>query len=545
MRSISRLFPIRPVWLAGLGGVVAAAFLLLAASSEPRAAADEAKAALPPYLERIPLDADLFGRLRVAEVYNGPQVQAARKALGKQADELEKNFEKEIGLALSNVETASFCFPRMPSGPGDDNVFLIVVSTIQPYDGAKLFAKLRKGEAKDKVNPLGDNMVLHQTSEKLFAVMHKSLLDAYTKGPALGKEGVLAGTIRLAAGKDMFVGGINLDSLPGEIRTNLPVEAQPFKPLIDAQALSAVAEIGKDLKGELRFQCKKADDAQDAERSWKLLMKLAEFGLTEVQKEENVKREQEIVAFLPFLKELQNTVKNTTTKIDGSTFQVSATLKGDLPVAPIAMQLFGKVNKASARAVSQNNLKQIALAMHNYHDSFNGFPPAAICDKKGKPMLSWRVAILPFVEQDQLYKEFHLDEPWDSDHNKKLLAKMPRIYAMPDTAKQGETKTHYRVFYGNGAGFELLLPTGIRDITDGTSNTCMVVEAAEGVEWSKPDELEYDPKKDPRKVVRWVNDVCQAALFDGSVRAISKKTSEQTWHNFIQKADGNVLGDDF
>jgi hypothetical protein len=433
----------------------------------------------------------------------------------------------------------------MPGGPGDEQLFMVVVSTLQPYDVAKLLPSLRKGEAKDKVVSLGDNMVLHLTGEKLFAVMHKSLLDAYAKGPAPAKEGVLAATIRLAAGKDTFVGGVNLDSLPGEIRTNLPVEVQPFKPLIDAHAASAVVEVGKDLKGELRFQCKKADDAQDAERSWKLLMKLAEFGLTEVQKAENVKRDQEIVAFLPFLKELQNTVKNVTTKVDGSTLQVSATFNGDLPVAPIAMQFFGKVNKASARAVSQNNLKQIALAMHNYHDSFNGFPPAAICDKKGKPMLSWRVAILPFIEQDQLYKEFHLDEPWDSEHNKKLLAKMPRVYAMPDTAKQGETKTHYRVFYGNGAGFELLLPTRIQDITDGTSNTCMVVEAAEAVEWSKPNDLEYDPKKDPRKMLRWVNDVCQAALFDGSVRAVNKKTSEQTWHNFIQKADGNVLGDDF
>src|SRR5262245_11036025 len=72
------------------------------------------------------------------------------------------------------------------------------------------------------------------------------------------------------------------------------------------------------------------------------------------------------------------------------------------------------------RRASANNLKQIGLALHNYHDTYGKLPPAAICDKAGKPLLSWRVAILPFIEQNALYKQFKLDEPWDSEHNKKL-----------------------------------------------------------------------------------------------------------------------------
>src|SRR5262249_40256468 len=113
----------------------------------------------------------------------------------------------------------------------------------------------------------------------------------------------------------------------------------------------------------------------------------------------------------------------------------------------------GKLKEGAVRAQSANNLKQIGLALHNYHDTMGNFPPAAIVDEQGNRLLSWRVAILPYIEQVELYKQFKLDEPWDSDHNKKLIAKMPKTYALPNKmSKPGET--HYRVFVGNGALFD-------------------------------------------------------------------------------------------
>ena len=86
---------------------------------------------------------------------------------------------------------------------------------------------------------------------------------------------------------------------------------------------------------------------------------------------------------------------------------------------------------AARRAQSMNNLKQFALAMHNYHDTNGKFPAASSFDKDGKPLLSWRVHVLPYLEQAELYKQFHLDEPWDSEHNKKLIEKMPNVLASP------------------------------------------------------------------------------------------------------------------
>src|SRR5437588_6801844 len=87
--------------------------------------------------------------------------------------------------------------------------------------------------------------------------------------------------------------------------------------------------------------------------------------------------------------------------------------------------------EAARRAQCTNNLKQIGLAMHNYHSSNNCFPPAFTTDRDGKPLLSWRVLLLPYLECSSLYANFHLDEPWDSPHNRPLVNQMPSVFACP------------------------------------------------------------------------------------------------------------------
>ena len=87
--------------------------------------------------------------------------------------------------------------------------------------------------------------------------------------------------------------------------------------------------------------------------------------------------------------------------------------------------------------------------MHNYESAHGTLPPAAVRSTDGTPLLSWRVAILPFIEQDALYKEFKLDEPWDSEHNKKLIAKMPKLYG-PARGQAKEGETFYQRFSGPG-----------------------------------------------------------------------------------------------
>jgi hypothetical protein len=206
---------------------------------------------------------------------------------------------------------------------------------------------------------------------------------------------------------------------------------------------------------------------------------------------------------------------DNTMKFLGVVFGVVAVLAGVTGFFAVP-----KINAARDRVVTSNHLKLIALGLHSYENVNNKLPPVAICDADGKPLLSWRVAILPFNGQDGLYKQFKLDEPWDSPHNKKLLEQMPREYALR-TDLADETTTPFRVFVGNGAAFEPNRPLtlGPGDFPDGTSNVILVVEANERVPWTKPDELTYEAGRALPKLGKSKASTFSAALADGAVKA--------------------------
>lgn len=209
----------------------------------------------------------------------------------------------------------------------------------------------------------------------------------------------------------------------------------------------------------------------------------------------------------------------------------------------------GGIREAAARAQSQNNLKQMAFAMHNYQEAEKSLPPAAIYDQQGQPLLSWRVLILPYIEQQMLYKEFHLDEPWDSPHNLQLLPQMPRIYTPSYRARNAKPhSTPYQVFVGGGAAFEgkhgLRLPD---DFPDGAANTLLIVEAAELVPWTKPADLSFDRKRSLPALGWTPSHGFNAALADGYVRMIGilQRPSETTLRAAITRNGGETLGPDW
>jgi prepilin-type processing-associated H-X9-DG protein len=224
---------------------------------------------------------------------------------------------------------------------------------------------------------------------------------------------------------------------------------------------------------------------------------------------------------------------------------------------------------AQQRTRSANNLKQIAIAFHDYHDTFGVLPAAAYVDgsapknqqlprlrldtqelakSKGEvevqgrkvrlPLFSWRVAILPFVEEMNLYRQFHLDEPWDSEHNKKLLAKMPKLYA----PVRGKTKepgmTYYQVFTGKDTPFDGMRALKLSGFRDGTANTFLVVEAAEPVPWTKPEDLPYQVDKPLPKLGGLFSNGFHAAFADGHVVFVGKKTPEKTLRAVITPSGG-------
>jgi hypothetical protein len=157
----------------------------------------------------------------------------------------------------------------------------------------------------------------------------------------------------------------------------------------------------------------------------------------------------------------------------------------------------------------------------------------------GKALLSWRVAILPFIGEQELYQRFKLDEPWDSPHNKALLKKMPRIFAPPGKATADPGTTYYQVFVGPHAGFEKHRALRLApDFIDGTSNTILIVEAATAVPWTKPEDLHYSADEPLPQLGGLFGNVFNAAFADGSVFALSKTCDQDALRKVITRDDG-------
>lgn len=174
---------------------------------------------------------------------------------------------------------------------------------------------------------------------------------------------------------------------------------------------------------------------------------------------------------------------------------------------------------AARRSHGMNNMKLISIGMLNHETVYGSFPPRAILDEDGRQLLSWRVAILPYIEEQYLYEEFHLDEPWDSPHNRPLADRMPAIYLNPGLENEG--RTHYQLPVGKGTPFEGDEGLRMSDIHDGASNTILVVEADEGVIWTKPDDWAYDPSDPTNGVGNLRRGRFIAGFADGSVRLLS------------------------
>ena len=203
--------------------------------------------------------------------------------------------------------------------------------------------------------------------------------------------------------------------------------------------------------------------------------------------------------------------------------------------------------QAAMRMDASNNLKQLGLAMHNYESAYRTLPATAILQQgTGKPLLSWRVAILPYIEQAALYNQFHLDEPWDSEHNIKLLDMMPAVYkSRSKNVKPGHTT------YVAPVSEETMLRKDelakFSEVTDGLSNTIMLIEAGDeaAVPWTKPDDLDIDLENLEEIIAKLKNsaspNVFQACIGDGSVRAISLDIDLSTLRAMLTRAGGEVV----
>ena len=177
------------------------------------------------------------------------------------------------------------------------------------------------------------------------------------------------------------------------------------------------------------------------------------------------------------------------------------------------------------RTTCLNKLKDIGLAILNYETANGHFPPAYIADENGKPMHSWRVLILPYLDQQALFDRYDMDEPWDGPNNSKLHDEIVECYRCPSSTSK-QNCTDYVLITGLGTGFEgdQTLPVG--KITDGLSNTILATEIVNSkIHWMQPQDItqkHFLAITRDNETTSNHHGCRNAVLFDGSTYGVSR-----------------------
>jgi hypothetical protein len=520
-------------------------------------------------LAMVPRNGLFFAHVRLQDIYKSDQLKELREIFAKAGAKALMAYDSRFFPTPSSLDRATVIVPDFSGQP------IVILTTTKAID-KESFLKFTVPEAKKEDNgkfgPLfvdaGKDVEMWFAGSNMLVMGPVGAVGRFQKAPKAA-TGNLSDAIKLASSGKAMVAAFNVEAIPAVaipaiLRDVPPPTRAMLEPLLKAKLATVAVDLRGDGQIDLRLAFGNAKQAGDADVAVRDAIKL---GREFLEKErEAMKRKIEggpgkledlpeataALLMLGIINTADEYLAAGPVHKDGTSLLATVKLpawgKYTGPYAAISLALLvpavQKVRAASDRVQSVNNLKQIALAMHNYHDAYKHFPAQAICDKNGKPLLSWRVSILPYIEQAPLYQQFKLDEPWDSEHNRKLIPLMPNIYVVP-AAPEVKGQTFYRVFVGGGAAFEKNRGVKIAEFTDGTSNTILCVEASESVPWTKPDDLVYDAQKPlPKPANFYGTNVFMAAFADGSVRALSNSITEATLRAFITRAAGDIPGAD-
>lgn len=512
----------------------------------------------------------MFQNARVADLLNMPVAESLFKQMPDMKAEMYKGFQKEMGMALSDLETITV-YLELPKVAGggikEPRPPYFLLQAKKPIDAASLkasmgddaktiqFGKYALAIGKQRgiclldertalmITFNGQNSV--ENAQKDLLMLFASL-DAGTEVP----EGLKPGVEQALANKHLSVMGFqvpkDLGDMLQEQMKNLPPMMAMFKPLglIQSGVMTTdyVQGAENDFQIKLLGSFPDAGSAKAAQNAARFAIAAGKMALTSLPNRND-----------PDMKNVYDfaTKQLEQIKFEASDKDVVVNYQMNIgAMMPILLSATDKVRNAAERMNSANNMRQCIIAMHNYHSDYSKLPEA-VTMKNGKPMHSWRVMMLPYLELDNLYKQINMNEPWDSETNKKLFEStpMPKIYAHPGK-KDGDSKmTYYKVFVSKAdanprAGFSLGKPMTLGQMTvqDGTSNTIAMIEAGPPVLWYKPDDIEFDAKAQlPNMISPWKDKKVTIGFFDGSVRTAWLGTDEDTWKGLITVNGGETV----
>jgi hypothetical protein len=528
--------------------------------------------ALPADLALVPADAAGFVHVRLADLWKNDVMAGFRKTWEKAGPKALAELDKQFVPAPSTLSRGT-AFVLLDDQKKPHAIGILAFS--EAYEPLKVVDAYLPNHTTEKVgtktvyrSPTSPVEFYFPDNKHLVVGTEGSLNVYLAHEPA--RTGALAPALKLAAGGTKVVvasADVSAVPIPGAFLEELPAEVRT---ILKAKSLTIAVDLGAEPRLDVRAGYLNVAAAEEAEKAVK---SLADLGRKELAK---LKKEWEDKLYDPKLKtprpgsDLPEAL--ATVFALGAINRLDEVLanpklitrdKAELAlVVPVPKELLvaggdiaalagaalvpavAKLREAAGRTASANNLKQIGLAIHNFHDA-NGRLPMDILDKNGKPLLSWRVEILPYIEQQNLYQQFKLNEPWDSEHNKPFSQAMVKVFMSPNATPPEKPEwgmTSYRGISGPDAAFEKGKKLKLTDFTDGTSNTIMVIETEEWVPWAKPVDYPFDQKKPlPKIVPAGKKNTFQVLLADGSVRALSIKTPEKTLKAAFTRNGGEVI----
>lgn len=494
----------------------------------------------------VPGDGQGFVSVRLADVWKTDAVRnavaAARQAQPGMPDPVAE-MQEAVGMTPEEIERITVVIQL--TGPEQT---WVVVETVTPYDQAKVRGKLANptdGTHEGKKYVVGNlkqsRTAVHFAGPRMLVVGEEPAVRRALEVSIKRNSGPLDEALGLIGSGKHVVAGFTLPPMARAQMQQLArnPQAAQFAPLAEFQSGTVTANVGQSLDIETALRYAADPQAASAKGAADAAVKMATGMITVARFQPQME---------PAIKELIDSAEKTLAglKVEQRGAQMVVKLQLDgianatSQLGPMLKMVGG--GRAPGNVPTDANMKQLLIALHNHHDATGALPTNILDPKTGQPLLSWRVALLPFLEQDALYKQFRLNEPWNSAHNRALLSRMPAIYARPGTPNTGLTP--FLRFIGAGTAFPNdHTKMRLTSITDGTSNTIAMVETARPVQWTKPEDLPFTPERPVRNLLFKRNGTFAVGMLDGSVRHVRDTVSDATLRAAITAAGGEVLGD--
>ncbi len=533
-------------------------------------------AELPPSLAIVPGDAAAFVAVDVPAVLDSPLCDDIHFALGAIKPAEFAAFAKRFPLDPRTIEHIVVVLPTgetvldpIPDFHPTASSALAIFDCSKPFDPvalAKGFSPVGRPKSyRGRVYQFEDESwtgMLVLPGNRAFVVGSEDslvwLIDRLEKGEVAGP---LSPARAEAVGHAVFI-AVN----PGAAVPPMLDIPHAFRPLAEAKRVCIAIDLGKRIKGSVELHYADADGAAEGEKAVKATITMARDKLKNVEALLKdfmdkptagdgmvrptdlpnqfatlvgigaLRRFDEMLEKLPV--ERKGTMVRCTAEIASPPGTAAIAVVGIAAISALgknANQTFQKIGRPiggeDAPPPEEGRLKKLAAAFDAYVAEHGHYPLAATVAKDGTPLLSWRVALLPYLGEKQLYAEFRQNEPWDSLHNKKLIAKMPAEFNKPHAFLRNYGKTNAQVVTGPGTLFD-----GLKEVKKPSKGTPILALESDGptVWWTKPADLTSAPGKPPEVFGKFDFSSCWVVFTDGRVQQLHKKDDAKRLPELIQ-----------